>query len=115
MSSKIRTFFALHMLLMVYSVSSLLSKCASGVPFLSIEFCLFYAGIIALLGIYALGWQLILARMPLTTAFSSKAVTVVWGIVWGVVFFSETLSNPNVVGAKKLIAGVVVLSHAAID
>lgn len=115
MSSKIRTFFALHMLLMVYSVSSLLSKCASGVPFLSLEFCLFYVGIIALLGIYALGWQLILARMPLTTAFSNKAVTVVWGIVWGVVFFAEPLTIPKVVGAILIIAGVALFSHADID
>ncbi len=114
MPSKIRTFFALHILLMVYSVSSLLSKCASEVPFLSLEFCLLYGGIIALLGVYALGWQLILARMPLTTAFSNKAVTVVWGIIWGMVFFSEPLTIPKVIGAILIIVGVVLFSHADI-
>lgn len=115
MSSKIKSFFALHMLLMLYSVSSLLSKTAAGVEFLSLEFCLLYAGIIALLGLYAIGWQWILSRMPLTTAFSNKAVTVVWGIIWGIIFFAEPLTIPKVIGAVLIIAGVVLFSHSDID
>ncbi len=115
MSSKIKSFFALHMLLMLYSVSSLLSKTAAGVEFLSLEFCLLYAGIIALLGLYAIGWQWILSRMPLTTAFSNKAVTVVWGIIWGIIFFAEPLTIPKAIGAVLIIAGVVLFSHSDID
>lgn len=66
---RIKTLFALHMLLMVYSTSGILSKLAAGVDFLSIEFCLYYGGVLLLLGFYAIGWQQILKRLPLTTAF----------------------------------------------
>ncbi|MEC4273287.1 transporter [Adlercreutzia sp. R25] len=89
-----------------------MSKLAAGVSFLSWEFVGLYAGIIALLGLYAIGWQQILRRMPLTTAFSNKAVTIVWGIVWGALFFSESITLGKVIGALFIIAGVILFSHA---
>ena len=112
MSSRIKTLFALHLLLMVYSTSGILSKLAAGVDFLSWQFVGLYAGIIALLGVYAIGWQQILRRMPLTSAFSNKAVTIVWGIVWGALFFSEPITVSKVAGAALIIAGVVLFAHA---
>lgn len=112
MTSRIKTLFALHLLLMVYSTSGVLSKLASGVPFLSWEFVGLYAGIIGLLGLYAIGWQQILRRLPLTTAFSNKAITIVWGIIWGALFFSEPITLGKVIGAVLIIAGVVLFSHA---
>lgn len=109
---RIKTLFALHMLLMVYSTSGILSKLAAGVDFLSIEFCLYYGGVLLLLGFYAIGWQQILKRLPLTTAFSNKAVTIAWGIIWGALFFFEPITLPKAVGALLIIAGVVLFSHA---
>lgn len=109
---RIKTLFALHMLLMVYSTSGILSKLAAGVDFLSIEFCIYYGGVLLLLGFYAIGWQQILKRLPLTTAFSNKAVTIVWGIIWGALLFFEPITLPKAVGALLIIAGVVLFSHA---
>lgn len=109
---RVKTLFALHMLLMVYSTSGILSKLAAGVDFLSIEFCLYYGGVLLLLGFYAIGWQQILKRLPLTTAFSNKAVTIVWGIIWGALFFFEPITLPKAAGALLIIAGVVLFSHA---
>lgn len=51
-------------------------------------------------------------RMPLTSAFSNKAVTIVWGIVWGALFFSEPITVSKVAGAALIIAGVVLFAHA---
>lgn len=109
---KIKTLFALHILLMVYSTSGIFSKLAAQETFLSFKFCLFYGAVIALLGIYAIFWQQIIKRLPLTTAFANKAVTVVWGIVWGLVFFHENVTLPKIVGAIFVIAGVVLYAKA---
>ena len=79
-------------MLMVYSMSGIFSKLAAGQPFLSFRFCLYYGVIIALLGLYAIGWQQIIKRMPLTSAYANRAVTVVWGIVWGAVLFGEAIT-----------------------
>lgn len=103
---------ALHLLLMVYSTSGICSKLAAGQPFLSPMFCLYYAAIIGLLGVYAIGWQQIIKRLPLTTAFANKAVTVVWGIVWGAVFFQEPVTPKKLLGAALIVVGVVLYAKA---
>lgn len=111
-TGRIKTLFALHLLLMVYSTSGILSKLAAGVDFLSFDFCILYGGVLCLLGFYAIGWQQILKKLPLTTAFSNKAVTIVWGIIWGALFFFEPITLPKAVGALLIIAGVILFSHA---
>ena len=65
-----------------------------------------------LLGFYAIGWQQIIKRLPLTTAFANKAVTVVWGIIWGAVFFHESITVGKVIGAALVIVGVVIYARA---
>lgn len=110
--SKIKTLFLLHLLLMFYSMSGICSKLAAGQSFLSIQFCFYYAIIIGLLGVYAIGWQQIIKRLPLTTAFANKAVTVVWGIIWGSVFFHEQISLGKIVGAALVVAGVALYAFA---
>ena len=103
---------ALHVLLLVYSFSGIFSKNASAQPFLSPMFCILYAGTIVILGIYAVGWQQIIKRLPLTLAFANKAVTVVWGIVWGALLFGETITWQMVVGGIVVIAGVALFGYA---
>jgi len=112
LNSRALTLIALHILLFVYSLSGLFSKNASMQPFLSFEFCALYAGMLIVLAIYAIGWQQILKRLPLTLAFANKAITVVWGIVLGALVFGETITWPMIVGAILVIAGVVLFSIA---
>lgn len=112
MNKRLKTILLLHILLMFYSVSGILSKYAAGYDFLSWQFVLLYGGILAILGIYAIGWQQILKRMPLTSAFSNKAVTIVWGIIWGALFFAEPVTVLKVIGALFIISGVVLYSHS---
>lgn len=100
--------FFLHIMLMIYSMSGICSKMASKQIFLSFQFCFYYGIVIFLLGFYAIGWQQVIKRLPLTTAFASKAITVVWGIVWGAVFFHESVTIGKLIGAIIVITGVVI-------
>ncbi|MFR7746469.1 MAG: transporter [Eggerthellaceae bacterium] len=101
---------ALHILLLFYSLSGIFSKNAAYQPFLSMPFILLYAGMLMVLFVYAIGWQQIIKRLPLTLAFANKAVTVVWGILWGVLIFHEQLNAQMVIGAILVIAGIVLYS-----
>ena len=103
---------ALHVLLLVYSFASFFSKNASRQPFMSLEFCLFYTGMLAVLVVYAIGWQQILKHLPLTVAFANKSITVIWGIIWGAVFFGEQITPTMIVGAVVVMAGIVLFSIA---
>lgn len=114
----------LHLMLMVYSVSGILSKLAgntlSGIDVGKIlqtgeglfsaevlKICLYYAGLILLLGFYAVGWQQIIKHLPLTTAYANKAVSVVWGLVWGLLLFEEKLTVGKILGVILVVGGVV--------
>lgn len=110
--SEWKVLLLLHVMLMIYSMSGICSKMAAKEAFLSLRFCFYYALIILLLGFYAIGWQQIIKRLPLTTAFANKAVTIVWGVVWGTLFFRETLTVNKVVGAVLVITGVVLYAYA---
>lgn len=107
---KARTYIFLHILLMFYSMSGICSKKAANAHFLSLEFAIYYGGVLVLLVAYAIGWQQIIKKLPLTLAFANKAVTIFWGMVWGILVFHEKVSLGKVVGALIVIGGVVLYS-----
>ncbi len=102
-----KVFLALHLLLLFYSLSSVLSKLAAGESFLSFKFCLYYGGMFCILVVYALGWQQILKRLPLTVAFANKAVTLVWSMVFGALLFKEQIHLNQLIGCALAVAGVI--------
>lgn len=102
-----KSIILLHLLLMLYSTSGVFSKLAAGESFLSFHFCLYYFIVIALLAVYAVGWQQIIKHLPLTTAFANKAVTVAWGLVWGRLWFDEHITFGKALGAGLVILGIV--------
>lgn len=112
MKTNIKTYIALHIFLMIYSTAGILSKLASGEKFMSLPFVLFYVGEIIILAFYAIGWQQFIKRMPLSVAYANKAVTVVWGCIWGVLFFQEHLSAGKIIGAVIVLAGVALYGYA---
>lgn len=107
-----RTLLLLHILLLFYSLSDVMSKLAAGFDFLSLGFVVCYGGLLLILAGYAVGWQQVIKRMPLTTAYANRGITVVWGIFWGALFFSEAVTPGKIAGAVMVVAGIVLFSIA---
>ncbi len=112
-SKKYQYLLLLHLLLAVYSMSGIASKYAAQQEWMSVSFCVFYGIVVLVLCLYAVFWQQVIRKLPLITAYANKAVTVVWGIVWGVLFFDEPLNFMKAAGAAVIVIGVymVVLSE----
>lgn len=108
-TEKIKPYLILHLILVFYSLGGICSKIASGKGFLSLEFCLFYGMMIAVLGVYAVLWQQVIKKIPLNVAYANKAVTLIWGMVWGALIFKEHISLPNIIGAAVVLAGVILM------
>lgn len=104
--TKLKSYMLLHILLFTFSFSSVFSKLAAENTFLSLKFCIFYGISILILGIYAICWQQILKYFSLTTAFLNKSVTIIWGIIWGIIFFNETIKITMIIGALIVLIGV---------
>ena len=101
-----KTYFALHVILFVYAAGSIFSKLASREEFLSWKFLLLYGLMIGNLFLYALNWQQILKRLPLTVAFANKSIIIVWGMVWGAWIFGEIITIKMIIGAVVIIMGI---------
>lgn len=96
----------LHIVLLLYSINGILSKLASENQFYTSTFFMYYSIVLLNLVLYAILWQQILKRMPLTTAFSNKSVIVIWGMLWGALFFQERITMQMIIGGAIISYGV---------
>ena len=102
----------LHLLLAVYSLTGVASKFAAREEFLSSKFILYYGLVLFGLFVYAFVWQQLIKHMPLITAYANKGVTVIWGIIWGYLVFSEKITVRKLLGAAVIICGIVLIVTA---
>ena len=112
MKTNLKTYLALHIFLMIYSTGGIVSKLAAGEAFLSRPFIILYGIEILILAFYAIGWQQFVKRMPLSVVYANKAVTVIWGCIWGVLIFHEHLTVGKVAGALLVLGGVALYGIA---
>ena len=103
---KILPLIGLQMAVLLYAFTGFFTKKAAGYPFLSLQFCLYYGGMIAVLGIYAVLWQQFLKRFPLNTCYASRAMASVWTMVIAYIAFHEKITVNMMIGAVVIIIGV---------
>ncbi len=101
-----KVFLALHLSLFFSSLGGVASKLAANEPFLSLRFCFFYGLVLLIMLGYAFLWQQILKRLPLIFAYANKGVSLVWGMIWGVLFFKEKITWNMVLGAGIIFIGI---------
>ena len=112
MDANPKWYVGLHALLALFSLSGVLSKLAASERFLGPRFCLLYGGALLALAAYALLWQQVIRRLPLSVAYANRAVTIVWGLVWGALVFGETVTPGRLAGAAIVMAGVVLYTRS---
>ncbi|MDE5967147.1 MAG: transporter [Lachnospiraceae bacterium] len=108
-SARLKDYMLLHMLFFVYSAGGICAKLAAAYDFFSIKFMLLYGAVLLNLFIYAIAWQQLLKKMPLTTAYMNKAITIVWGFVWGMLVFDEAITIGKIIGGAVIIIGVLLV------
>ena len=79
-------------IVMIYTLSGVAAKFASGTGFLYLKFILFYGLEIFILGIYAILWQQIIKRIDLSVAYANRSLALLWSMLWAVLFFQEEIS-----------------------
>jgi len=99
----------LHFGILIYSISAVLIKAASGFPLFSLHCFLFYGLSLSALLVYALVWQQALKLFSLGTAYINRAASALWSLLFGFVFFSENITPKHIAGILIIIAGVVLV------
>lgn len=109
-NSKIKYFILMHCVLLFLSLNAVCSKQAAQYEWLTFKWFLFYGLVIFCLGVYAIAWQIILKGLPLTVAFSNKAVAIFWGMFWGAVLFDEQITYKHIISALVILTGIIIIS-----
>ena len=93
----------------VYSSAAFFSKLASGCDFLSLPYICCLAGVVIVLGIYAVLWQMALKCVPLNQAYLFRSLGVVFGLAIAYFAFHESISWQNLLGASIVLCGLIIL------
>ena len=99
----------LQIIIIIYTVSSVMAKLASGsetmgklVLFLGLDF--FF------LGVYAIFWQQMIKIFPLSVAYANRAVALLWSAVWAKIIFKEAVSVRQIVAIVIVILGMIIIN-----
>lgn len=106
----VKDILMLQAVFFIYSINSIVAKLASGEERFSFAFIMFYGLELVILGIYALLWQQIIKKFELSVAYANKAITLIWGMLWGALLFKEQITITKVAGILLVIAGIVILN-----
>ena len=104
----LKWFILLHLSLVLNSLAGTASKLAGRQKFLSFKFMFWYGVMLFITMAFAVAWQQILKNMSLTFAFTNKPITIVWGLIWGVTIFRETLTWKMMLGYALILIGIIV-------
>ena len=106
---KVGAFLLLHLIILLFSCADILSKYASKQEFLSVPFILLYGAVLFILFVYAILWQQILKVIPLITAYVNKAMTIIWGLIFGLLLFNEKITVGKICGIALILVGVTLV------
>lgn len=107
-----KTILALLGANLVYACESIFVKLASAQAFLSLKYILFLGCAVAVLGVYAVIWQQILKRLPVSEAYMFKGTVLIFVLLISALLFGESITVYNIVGALFIIGGIALFSKA---
>lgn len=109
MNSK-NSFVLMHLGFLIYSLYTVTGKIASKYDFFSKYFIIFYSVMILILFIYAIIWQQILKFHKLSFASINKSITIIWGMLWGKLFFNEEITLKRLLSIILIVIGISILA-----
>ena len=110
MLKKLKNILLLQGVVIIYTISSIMSKNASANRGNFMRFLFFFGMEFVVLGIYAMLWQQIIKRFELSIAYANRSMAVVWSMVWAVVFFHNEITINNIIGVFLVVAGTIVIN-----
>lgn len=96
----------------IYACTSIFTKMASRQEMLSWPYMLWIAGAIGVMGVYALLWQQVIKRMPLSMAYMFKGTSLVFVLLISALLFGEAITTSNLIGSVIIIIGIVLYAKA---
>lgn len=107
---KVKNVILLQGVVIIYTISSVMSKEASASKGQLLRFFFFFGMEFVFLGIYAVLWQQMIKRFELSVAYANRSMAVLWSMVWAVIFFHDNITVKNIVGVLLVVAGTAIVN-----
>ena len=63
------------------------------------------------LGVYAIIWQQIIQKTDLSVAYTNKAMTIFWSMLWSFLIFKEKITWNNILGVVIIFTGILLVNR----
>ncbi len=97
---------------LVYACTYICMKKASGFEFLSSAYILWTVGAVIIMGVYALLWQQILARTPLSSAYMFKGTSLIFVLLLSALMLGEGITTNNIIGSVIIVSGIFLYARS---
>lgn len=96
----------------IYACTSIFTKNASSFSICSLEYFLYLFGAVLCLGFYAILWQQIIKKMPISDAYMFKGTTIIFTMLIAALIFGEAITITNIIGSVIIIGGIALFAKA---
>lgn len=96
---------------LLYALVSLLAATVARLPLFSLLFLLGVGGVFVLFGLYAIVWQQLLKRLPLSLAYMFKGTSLLFVLLLSALFLGDAVTWQNLMGAALIIVGIVLFAR----
>ena len=107
---RLKDILILQAVIIIYTLSSVTAKLASGQEPFSARFLLFYLAELLVLGVYALLWQQMIKKFDLSVAYANRAAALLWSLLWAVLIFGEPVTGKKILGVGLVVLGTAVVN-----
>ena len=107
---RLKDILVLQAVIVIYTLSSVMAKLASGQEPFSAPFLFFYLIELMILGVYALLWQQMIKKFELSVAYTNRAMALLWSMLWAVVLFHDRVTVKNIIGVALVIVGTLIVN-----
>ena len=97
---------------LLYAIVLILNRMASIYAPLSLGYILLFGISVIVLAIYAISWQQIIKRMPISDAYMFKGTSIVFVLLLSAWLFEEAITWQNVIGSIIIILGIALFAKA---
>lgn len=97
---------------LIYACTSICTKMASRQKMLSWPYVWWMAGAVGVMGVYALLWQQVIKRMPLSKAYMFKGTSLIFILLISAILFGESITINNLIGSVIIIFGIVLYAKS---
>lgn len=96
----------------IYASTGIFSKMASKQVPGGIPYFLWVSGAVGVLALYAVLWQQVIARIPLSIAYLFRSSCLVFALLFAAFLWNEPISSNNLAGAAIMAVGITLYVRA---